>query len=174
MVYPIFRKFCSLILCFVQANNVCNSKVFEDLQIVFWAVTPSIGTDLVNWAHESDEFSWHDPVQITIFDLLVILVLLVVKVSKVVPAVANSDLQTFQAMVNGAAVGAVAITGISERPETCLVRCKSFPSDLGGLAKNHYHEGTHEVGCICLLVENVTAVVENFDIFVSLICQNST
>ncbi len=174
MVYPIFREFCSIILCFVQADNVCNSKVLKHLQIVFWAVTSTIRTNLVNWAHKSDKFSWHDPVQIAIFDLFVILILLVVKVSKVVPAMADGDLQTFQAMVNGATIGAVAIAGISERPETCLVWCKSFPSDFGGLAKNHHHEGTHEVGCIGLLVKNVTAVVENFDIFVSLICQNST
>lgn len=174
MIYPIFRKFCSLILCFVQANNVCNSKVFKDLQIVFWAITPAIGTNLVNWAHKSDEFSWHDPVQIAIFDLFIILVLLIIKVSKVVPAVANCDLQTFQTVVNGAAIGAVTITGIPKRPETCLVRSKSFPGYLGGLAKNHNHEGAHEIRCIGLLIEDVTAVVENFDIFVSLISQNST
>lgn len=72
-------------------------------------------------------------------------------------------------MKDGAAVGAVAVTGISKGSETCLIGCKCLPGHLCGLPEYNDHEGAHQVGCIRLLIEGVGAVVEQFHVFVAFV-----
>ena len=155
MIDSILREFSSVVLSLIQADNVRDSEVAEDLQIIFWLVTSSVGPDLVNGTHECDELARKNPVEITILDFLVVLVLFVVELPKVIPAMANGDLEPFETVEDRAAVGAVAVAGISERSEASLVGRKSFPRNLSRLSQDHNHEGAHEVRSIRLLVEHV-------------------
>ena len=167
-------KFGPIVLGLIQAHDMRYTEVTEDLQVVLWGVTTAICPDLVHRAHKGDELARNYPVKITIFDLLIILVLLVVEVSEVVPSKIHSDLQSLQTMEYRATVGAVAVAGISVGPEAGLVRSKGLPGDLGRLAQDDHHEGSHKVGCVRLLVEHITRVVEQFHVLVPLVSQHPT
>ena len=110
---------------------------------------------MVDGTHESDKFVGDDPVKVAILYSLVVLILFVVKLSEIVPAEIDSNLEAFQAMKDRAAIGAIAITGVSKRSEAGLVWLKGGPCHLSRLFEYHNHEGTHQVGSICLLIKDV-------------------
>ena len=83
-----------LILSLIQTHDMRYTKVTEHLQVIFWGVTTAIRPDLVHWSHKGDKLSRDYPVEISIFDLLIILILLIIEVSKVVPSEVHSDFQT--------------------------------------------------------------------------------
>ena len=168
------RKLGSLVLSLVEAHYVSHSKVLEHLEVILWGVASSVHANLVNRAHEGNKFAGKHPVQVAIFHLFVVLILLVVKFSKVVPAETDGDLKALQTVEDRAAVGAVTVAGITKRPETGLVRGKSFPGDLSWLSENYDHEGAHQKGRISLLVEQVRSVMEQFHIFVALVGEHAT
>ena len=64
---------------------------------------------LIYRAHESQKLARNDPVKISIFDLLVMLVLFRVERFEVVPAETNSFLEALKAVQNGAFVIALAL-----------------------------------------------------------------
>ena len=166
-------EFGPIVLRLVQAHHMGHTEVLEHLQVVLWTITSTIWAHLVYWTHECNELARQHPVKVPIFHLLVIFILLVVELPEVVPAEAHTDFEALQAVEDGAAVGAVAVTGVAKRPETRLIRSEGLPGDLGRLAQNHNHESAHQIGSIRLLVVLVRSVVEEFDIFVSLICKHS-
>ena len=125
------------------------------LKVVFWLVSSSIRTDLVDRTHECNELVWNNPVQVSVLNLLVILILFVVELAEVVPSMANCDFEPLQAVEDAAAVGTVTVAGVSERSETSLVRSKGFPSHLSRLLQDNNHEGAHQVGSIGLLIEHI-------------------
>ena len=74
------HKFVAVILGFVEPDYAGNTEMFENLQVVLWCIAATLkSTHVVQWAHESDELARDDPVQVSIFDTLVVLVLLSVK-----------------------------------------------------------------------------------------------
>ena len=94
MIDAIFCKFESVILGFIQTNNVSDTEVTEYLQVVFRLITASIRSNLVNRAHESNELARNNPVKISIFYTLIIFVLFVVEFSEIVPSVTDTNFQT--------------------------------------------------------------------------------
>jgi len=108
-----------------------DSKVLEDLQVIFGRVAPLVDALGVDWAHEGDELVGNDPVEVSVLDLLVVLVLLVVKIFELVPPVAYCDFEPFQTVENSAVVGTVTVAGISERSKLVLIGRKCFPDYLG-------------------------------------------
>ena len=115
---------------------------------------------MINRAHESDKLLRKHPVEVSIFDLLVVFILLVVELSEVVPAEAHADFQALQAVEDRATISAVAIACIAKRSEASLIRSEGLPGNLCRLAKDDDHEGSHQVSSIRLLVELIGSVVE--------------
>ena len=136
-------KFRPFILSFIETHDMRHSEMTEHLQVVLWGVTAAIHSNLVHRSHKGDKLLRDYPVEISIFDLLIVLILLVIEVSEVVPSKVHSDLQSLKTMENGATVGAVAVACISVGPEACLVRGEGLPGDFGRLTKDDHHEGTH-------------------------------
>ena len=61
--------------------------MLENLQVVFGSVASSLKfANIVEWTHEGNELVWYDPVQISIFNLFIILVLLVVEFPEFIPS----------------------------------------------------------------------------------------
>ena len=56
MVDPCLCKLCSVILGFIKTDNVCNAKVAEHLDVIFWGVASPMGTELIDRTHEGDVF----------------------------------------------------------------------------------------------------------------------
>jgi len=129
--------------------------VLKNLQVVFGTVSALLGAWLViNGSHESYESIWYDPVQVSVLHLFVVLVLFVVKISKLVPPVADCDLQTLETVENGALVGArVPVAGVPKSPKLFLVGSERLPNNFSRLLQNYNHERPHQERCICLLVK---------------------
>lgn len=96
-----------------------HSKVLENLDVIFWAISSLwLSWRRVNRAHKCDELVWDDPIEITIFNLLVIFVLFVVEVSKAVPAKPYSKFKSLQTVEHSTLISAsVTVACISERSE---------------------------------------------------------
>ena len=99
---------------------------------------------LVHWSHESHELSWDDPVEVSVLDLLVVLVLLCVEGFEVIPAEADALLQTFQAVEYGALVEAVTLACVSERLEALVVDLELSEGLVNVHLQDHDHECTHQ------------------------------
>ena len=155
MVDAVLRELGAIVLCFVQANHVGHPEMPKHLQVVFRLVASTIGSDLVNGTHEGDELVWDDPVQVSVLDLLVVLILFVVELAEVVPAVPDCYFETFEAVENATAVGAITVARISEWSKASLIWGKCLPSHLCRLAQDDHHERPHQVSCIGLLIKNI-------------------
>lgn len=92
MVNPALGELGSVVLGLVQAHYMRDAKVTEHLHIIFWRVSSAVCSDLVYRTHKSDEFPWYNPIEITILNLFIVLILLIVKLSEVIPAMADGDL----------------------------------------------------------------------------------
>ena len=68
-------------------------QVIEDVDVAGCSVTISMdAVSLIDWTHEGHELAWDDPVQISILNLLVVLILFGVECLKVVPTKAETFL----------------------------------------------------------------------------------
>lgn len=86
VVDPILCELGSVVVGFVEADNMCHAKVSKHLEVILWGVPSSVWSILINWAHEGDELLGEDPIQVTILNFLIVLVLFVVEFPKVIPA----------------------------------------------------------------------------------------
>jgi len=81
--------------------------MLKHLYVVFWSVAPlRLAGRSVNRPHECDELIGNNPVQITIFDLLIVFVLFVVKVPKLVPTQTHSEFQPLPTVEHSALISA--------------------------------------------------------------------
>lgn len=76
-----------------------------------------LGITVLDWAHESEELSRDDPVEVTVLNPLVVFVLLHVERSEVIPPKSHCVLQSLQTVEQGAVVETVSFGCISEVPE---------------------------------------------------------
>lgn len=103
-----------IILGVVQANNFSDMKVLENVHIAGGRMSiTTLGIPLVNGAHKGNELTRDDPVEVPVFDSLIMLVLLDVEGVEVVPALLDAELETFKAVKDGALVITVSLAGIS-------------------------------------------------------------
>lgn len=124
MLDPIPRKFSSIVFRFIQSNNVSHAKMLKNLDVVVSAISLLfLAWGCVDRAHKGNELVGNDPVKVPILYFLIILIFFVVELFEVIPSKANCKLQTFQAVVDCALIGAgVAVAGVAERLEDLVVR----------------------------------------------------
>lgn len=99
MFDSVLDEFLAFVLGFIKSDNMGNSEVFEDLEVVFREVAP-LFPFVVHGSHEGDELAWNNPIEVAVLDLFVVLVLLGVEGLELVPAQLNGDLQTLEAVVD--------------------------------------------------------------------------
>ena len=145
--------------------------MLKNLNVVLRAVSSFLLAWLsINWSHKRNEFIRNYPIQIAVLYSLIILVLFIIELSKVVPSETNSELKALQTVENSALVSAsVTITSITERFKLRMIGRKRLPNCLWRLFKHNYHEGSHQVASIDVLVVLGGAVVEQFNVFVAII-----
>lgn len=144
----------TIVFGLIQSDDVGDAEVLKDLDVVLGAIaTLGLAGLRICWPHECDELVGQDPVEVPIFDHLVVFVLLVIEVAEFVPAQPNRKLETLQAVEHGALISAsVAVASVAEGPKLVVIGRKGFPDNLGSLLENHDHEGTHEVGRVAILI----------------------
>ena len=92
MVNAVSNEFHPVVFNFVQSDNVSNSKVAKNLKIIFRSVASfSHAFSLVNWTHKCDKLARNYPIQISIFNLFVVLIFFVIEVFEFVPTMAYRD-----------------------------------------------------------------------------------
>lgn len=130
---------------------------------------------VLNWAHESDELAWDDPVEVTVFDSLVILVLLDVEGAEVVPAKSHGVLEALEAVEKRAVIEALPLGGISVVLEEAVIWLELLIGCLCGHLEDDDHESSHQESAIGHFVPRSigAAVVEYPVLGVVLVSQKS-
>ena len=105
MINPILNELFSVILIgLIQSDDVCDSKVTEYFEVilrsipVFWLARYLLS--VVYGTHEGNKLPWDDPVQVTILNLFIVLILSWVKILEAVPTQLARYLETFQAVID--------------------------------------------------------------------------
>ena len=133
------------------------------------------GIAFLNRTHECHKLSGNDPVQIPIFNFLVVLILFDVEGFEIVPSKSHGVLEPLQAVSQGAIVETVTFGGISVSLKVWEVWLELLQYLLRAHLKNDDHECTHQEGSVDHLVSQTCtrAVVENFVLRITLISQES-
>lgn len=160
---------------------VLNALVNERFFIVFWVIethnfgyiqvfkyinvggsSMSIAMDsisFVDWAHEGQEFAWNDPVEVAIFDFLVVLVFLGIEGFEIIPAKADSFLKTFKTMEDSAIVVTLTLASISVCSNIWVISSELIVSLLCVHLEDNNHKGAHQIAGIRQLYIIITVAV---------------
>ena len=150
MFYPVFSKFVLLILGLIQSYNEADVHFLEDGNVVFGGER-AISVGHIQGSGEGDELAGQYPVQVSVLDLLEVLVLLDVECRVVVPAERDGELQPLEAVQVDAFVRACSHRGVSIGQELVLVGPEGSPCVVSCLLEDDDHEGTHQERGVCLL-----------------------
>ena len=108
MIDTIADKFILIIFGFIESDDARNVEMLENLKIVLRCVTSSLEfANIVEWTHERNKFIWYDPVEVTILDLLIILILLIIELPELVLSQSNCVFEALQAVQDRARVTAL-------------------------------------------------------------------
>jgi len=103
-----------IIFFLIQSDYFVNTNIFENFNVFIWVLAISVsGISVFDWTHESNKFAWDDPVEISIFNSLVVFVLFDVEASEIVPAKFNSVFEPLQYMQKCAIIEAITFACIS-------------------------------------------------------------
>ena len=95
MGYSVLQEVFLIIFLVIKSNYSFNVKPFEDLYIFIWMVAVSlIGITFFNGTHEGHKFARNDPVDITIFYALEVLIFLDIECLEIVPSKINCMLKS--------------------------------------------------------------------------------
>ena len=137
----------ALVLGLVQADYLRHVQVLEDVDVASGIMTVAVdGVARINGTHEGEELAWDDPVEVAVFDLLVVLVLTSVERLEVVPSELDALLEALKAVLDGAFVVAVAATGIPKWAQVRRVLFELLEGLLSIHLQNNNHECAHQVG----------------------------
>ena len=157
-----------LILRLVEADDKCDTESSEDGHIIIWS-EGAVAVSGVQRAREGDELSGNDPIQISILNLLEVLIFLYIELSVVVPSECYRELETLEAVQVCATVGTVAHCRVAIWDELVVVRAESLPGIIGRLVEDDNHEGAHEESSVALLGVVKGSVVIDLVVLVLLI-----
>lgn len=150
MFDSMFRELLLVVLRFVEAHDKGNTHFLENLNVILGRER-AVFVCLIQGSRERDVLAWHRPVEIAILHLLVVLILDDIELAVVVPAQLDGQVQSIEAVVDSALVGACAHRRIAERRELMVVRLEDLPRVLRRALQNDDHECAHEEGGVRLL-----------------------
>lgn len=167
-------KISLIILGLVQPNYPGYANIFEDFRILVGMMTISmLVISLLDWTHEGAELAWDDPVEISVFYSLIVLIFFDVKCAEIVPSESHGVLETLQTMQKSTIIEAVALGGVPVVLEDAMI----WSELLVGLIRRHLedddHEGAHQESSVDHFVTWVCggAVMENAIFLVILISE---
>ena len=138
-----------IIFFFIKSDYPRHIDIVENVTVLVWMLSILVsGVSLFDWAHESDELSWNDPVKITVFNSLVVLVLFHVESFEVVPTEFYCVLEPLEHLEERAVVEAVTFGGVSVVFEELVVRLELLVGVVGRHLQNDDHEGAHQEGSV--------------------------
>ena len=112
-----------VVLLFVESKHTVHSYVLKNAAVLVGMMAVLVSSvTLLNGSHECHKLSGNDPVEISVFNLLVVLILFDVESFEVVPTESYGVLETLQTVSQGAVVEAVTLRGVSVGLEVWEVR----------------------------------------------------
>lgn len=124
----IFEEELPIVLLFVEADYPAYIELLEDFDVLLGMVAvPLVGIPFFDGSHESHELARNYPVDVSILDSLVVLVLFNIEGSEVIPLELDGVLEALEALQQSALVQTVTLAGISVRLEQAVVRSKHVP-----------------------------------------------
>ena len=123
MIDAIADELIFVVLRFIKSNDSRHIEMLENLEIVFRGVSSPLKlANVVERSHEGNELVWDNPVEVSIFDLLVVLILLIIEFTELVPAESNCVFKALQAVQDRAGVTALqSVRCITERLELVVI-----------------------------------------------------
>jgi len=120
-------KMLFIIFLFVKSNYPGDINIVKDITILVWMLAILMsGISGFDWTHKSDELSWDDPIQITVFNSLVVLVLFHVESFEIVPVEFNCVFQSLEDLKQRTVVEAVTFGCISVMLKKLVVWLELF------------------------------------------------
>ena len=142
MLYSCFREFFLIILWLIKSNDKGNTHFLKYGNIIFRSEWSIFISDIQRpW--EGNKFTGYSPVEISIFNFFIVLVLNHIKCIVVIPVQSDSKIKTFQTMFNCAFILACSHGRISKRSEFTMVWFKDLPGFISIFTKDNYHKSSH-------------------------------
>ena len=157
-----------LILRLVEADDKRNSEPSEDRHIIIWC-EGAIAISCIQRTGKGDKLSWNDPIQVSIFHFLKVLIFLNIELSIVIPSESYSKLETLEAVQVCTTISTVAHCRVTVRNEFVVVRAESLPGIVGRLVEDNNHEGAHKESSVALLCVVKRRIMIDFVVLVLLI-----
>ena len=133
-----------IILFLVESDNSGHINALKDISVFIWVMAiPLPLVSVLDWSHECDKLAWDDPVQVTIFDSLIIFIFLHVEGSEVIPSESYSVFEALQDVEQGAVVEAVSLGSISVVLEQLMVWLELFVSLISSHLEDNDHKSSH-------------------------------
>lgn len=125
-------KMLFIVFLLIQSDYPRDINVVEDVTILVWVLSVLVsGVSSFNWSHEGYELAWDDPVEITVFDSLIVLVFFNVESSEVIPVEFNCVFQSLENLEKSTIEEAVTFGGISVMFEQLVVWLELFEGIVG-------------------------------------------
>lgn len=115
-----------LVLGLVETHNQCHAHALPDRNVVIWSERP-VSVSHVEWSREGDKLARNNPVKISIFNFLKVLVFLNIEIIVIVPSKSNSVFKSLETMKICAAIGAVTHSCIPIRNELVVIWSERLP-----------------------------------------------
>ena len=139
----------SIILDIIQSNYFIHADIFENVYVLSRMLSiPMLCISIFYWTHKRNKFTRYNPIEVSVLDSLVVLVLLDIEGPEVVPAEPDSVLEALQTVEQRAVVEALALGGIAVVPHYRLVRLELGVRVLRLHLQDYYHEGAHQESAI--------------------------
>jgi hypothetical protein len=111
-----------VILLLVESNHALHIELLENLDILVRVMSISlVSVPLLDWAHECHKFTGNDPVEITVLNSLVLLVLLDIEGLEVIPLKLDGVFETLETLEETTLIKAVTLGCITVGLEQPLV-----------------------------------------------------
>jgi hypothetical protein len=111
-----------VILLLVESNHALHIELLENLDILVRVMSISlVSVPLLDWAHECHKFTGNDPVEITVLNSLVLLVLLDIEGLEVIPLELDGVFETLETLEETTLIKAVTLGCITVGLEQPLV-----------------------------------------------------
>ena len=168
MPNALLRELLLLILRLVESDDKRNSEPPEDWHIIIWC-EGAISISCIQRTRKGDELSWNDPIQVSILNLLKVLIFLNIERAIVIPSESYSKLETLEAMQVCATISTISHCSVTIWNEFVVVRAESLPGIIGRLVEDNNHEGAHQESSVALLCVVKRRVMIDFVVLVLLI-----
>ena len=135
----------SVILRLIQSHDFLNVPLSKYVYILFRSESGSLAwLSTIKGSHERSKLARDDPVNVTILNSLIKLIVFHIKCLQIVPIELDAPLESIEAVKDGAMIPTVTLGSISERSNLIMIGSESFPCFFRSLLQDDDHEGAHQ------------------------------